>query len=1262
MAGIEIIPPILEFQNVQKGIPISLVVKLKNHEARTKTVRLREPKTSFFSLSQPFYPSKIASGLDLQFEVIFHSDKIDPAKNFYQDKIVLQTEAGEFTLVLKASTPRSNVQIVGDLNFDILPTDSKATKHFQLVNYGSEPSFFKLDWDRNLPIEVKPAGGVLMGHGASNSTVDVTVEVQVREPAALGVDISVMFAPAPLDVLRNFISRRRRTLNAIRASTNGAPLNGGNVTERRSSAVSEGFFEGEGGGGGKEGTLLGTRRSLRSTTPDLASTSSVNTSTALGAHPGSHSVDALDDLNSPLDQISFPASLSEGVAYSDIRKISLSAVVVKQTIELLENVGKIVVTDLDFGSLYYGEGVSKQLVLFNNGPIDINYTISYGTMVEMRGKIEDDPAAAAAAAADSDDPYSDIIMAARQRQKARLTCDNPFSVTPVRGTVPPFGRGKFSVSCTPTQAPIQKGFSTTMPASNQAVRAYEYFAVVEFEGLAQKIKIPLRVRGMPGGVTASPSTLFFGEIMCHEWADLIVTLTNTNTLLTAKFAAAAAGQPGSLPYFEIQPGFGSMLVNGTTQLLVRYWPKSLGTHSGRLKVRVASEKGQHIQDLFIEVNAISIVNPSMTVGGTTTPMMMTTGGGGGGGERGGERGMMASSKKEGTMLVKGGGGGPRSAMMVGGIDKLPQDFERPKRFVDQDQSMQTMLLKAANTSSNKNRTYNSSSTASSSSPLAASSIIPTNSRHLKPSYEKPELVEIYPTQPSKDTYTREEAAALSQHRAKYTAATRLQREARRHQRRMGKIDEGDVNLGMNTRSGLTPPEPQWEQKVEPLWTMEAMREAAPKAQRGWSDRDLEGVSPFPDLPSDAERELCSKELTRDQLGRIVVGPMLIDFEKVSMGSPTTQYLVISNTLDQCIHVVLDLAPLEDFHTSKHSSQVIPAGSLAKFPLTLLSHEFKSIHERIDYTINASHVHSFSVIAEVVPVNLTLNADDLTFQFSLDNWDDFVDKVLVLDNPQRFPVEYSVTLTNPAFKLEHPSGVIRPQSSCELALRWEPDLNGLPVQEGYLVLTVVGGESPRRVLMRGELPESNVRAKEKEVNAGAVAVGAHQHATLQIRNHGTRDSAFRVLLLDPKGSSNSISISNSNALLSISPALGKISPEETMDLDVTFHCDQEGVMNLPIEIEIRGGKRFTVLLKAEGVVPQVEITQDEFDFGRVLLGSFMRLPLEIKNPAPVPVNLICDLTALPEFQLTLPKDAWSPEDYDQCPLRLMSATGSEMGLS
>ncbi len=179
---------------------------------------------------------------------------------------------------------------------------------------------------------------------------------------------------------------------------------------------------------------------------------------------------------------------------------------------------------------------------------------------------------------------------------ALLAGDNPFHVTPLSGTLAPYSKATVAVDYTPSQPGQTKGFNTLLPTSDQvgycwhatpcrshhpplqtvtpkalrcmratsvctrclpltycqrtdpdsgplgrcwpslqAMRTYEYFAVVELLGQPCKLKLPIRGRGMPGGVRLSPASLFFGDVHTHAWADQLLTLSNTNTSMGARY-------------------------------------------------------------------------------------------------------------------------------------------------------------------------------------------------------------------------------------------------------------------------------------------------------------------------------------------------------------------------------------------------------------------------------------------------------------------------------------------------------------------------------------------------------------------------------------------------------------------------------------------------------------------------------------------------------------------------------------------------------
>lgn len=64
------------------------------------------------------------------------------------------------------------------------------------------------------------------------------------------------------------------------------------------------------------------------------------------------------------------------------------------------------------------------------------------------------------------------------------------------------------------------------------------------------------------------------------------------------------------------------------------------------------------------------------------------------------------------------------------------------------------------------------------------------------------------------------------------------------------------------------------------------------------------------------------------------------------------------------------------------------------PLVPQALEIRSVNEKVEYVLNGQHVLSFPLAADIVPVNLDFSAEDLHFQLSLDNWDDWVEKVRV----------------------------------------------------------------------------------------------------------------------------------------------------------------------------------------------------------------------------------------------------------------------------
>lgn len=87
----------------------------------------------------------------------------------------------------------------------------------------------------------------------------------------------------------------------------------------------------------------------------------------------------------------------------------------------------------------------------------------------------------------------------------------------------------------------------------------------------------------------------------------------------------------------------------------------------------------------------------------------------------------------------------------------------------------------------------------------------------------------------------------------------------------------------------------------------------------------------------------------------------------------------------------------------------------------------------------------------------------------------------------------------------------------------------------------------------------------------------------------------------------------------------------------------------IVVDVRGGKSIKIPLKGTAYVPEIDVLEDEFDFGEAFFGSTVRRPLSLKNATAVGASMRVDLRAHPQFTIELPRGNWNSKLYDTCPL-------------
>jgi hypothetical protein len=138
------------------------------------------------------------------------------------------------------------------------------------------------------------------------------------------------------------------------------------------------------------------------------------------------------------------------------------------------------------------------------------------------------------------------------------------------------------------------------------------------------------------------------------------------------------------------------------------------------------------------------------------------------------------------------------------------------------------------------------------------------------------------------------------------------------------------------------------------------------------------------------------------------------------------------------------------------------------------------------------------------------------------------------------------------------------------------------------------------------------------------------------------------------------------------AEGRIEANGSVELCVAFSVRRPGPLDAALEVEPMVGKPLRLPVRANAVVPDVQVAQAAMAVGDAYIGSAARVPLTLHNPSSVGATLVCDLWEHPEFAIHLPRSAWNLSSTPTVPtastarsvsveLRLAAISGSSSKL-
>jgi hypothetical protein len=519
--------------------------------------------------------------------------------------------------------------------------------------------------------------------------------------------------------------------------------------------------------------------------------------------------------------------------------------------------------------------------------------------------------------------------------------------------------------------------------------------------------------------------------------------------------------------------------------------------------------------------------------------------------------------------------------------------------------------------------------------------------------------------PNKNTLTYPETVRKSIHKTKWTEFLKTERLTRekeedvKEKRKLGRdpalMANDPLSLGLDSRSGMLSPRLELPDPIDPLKFAHVDQNlnqggfVKPSNRPAYQLEDgTIAMRRFKVRPESVQEERdCNICLHPMDIVKLVCGPPVLDFGSICAMAKMSKRFAVTNKTKKSIHVKLNVDDIAEI-TADPVEQVVPSGGTAGLGINLCVARVQSgFKQVVTYSVNGEHhTFAFDVAADVVPVNLELSRDSIAFKFNAENWEPYVREMLYVTNTNTYPAEFEFDVPGAAFNLKPMKGIVDAKSAQEVAVEWEP--SKIPGgNECVIVLKVAGATQSQQIKCVGENPEGKLQWRENKVDLKDVSVGSANARFVTIKNTGTSDAFYQIEI--PK--------TDKIFHVGVEPMYGRIEAGSSADIEMTFEASEPGSCKLDLMCHVRGGKSVPLTITAEAIVPRVICSADEFNFDQVYLGGNRTLLVKLVNSSGIQAELDLNLKHYGAFSVDLPKENWSQEDYEDCPVMRMAADGS-----
>jgi len=369
---------------------------------------------------------------------------------------------------------------------------------------------------------------------------------------------------------------------------------------------------------------------------------------------------------------------------------------------------------------------------------------------------------------------------------------------------------------------------------------------------------------------------------------------------------------------------------------------------------------------------------------------------------------------------------------------------------------------------------------------------------------------------------------------------------------------------------------------------------------------------FPSEPnSQAEYRDIMKELNAEELQKVFVGPTTIDFGIVYVKSRVSKFFAVKNQLKTAIVVQIS-SNNGELSESYQKPQIIPPMQVAGFEVCFYSQNLQSFKGSVKYTINGRHEFYFAVNAQVEPVKLLLETNNMAFRFQEKDEEMEILNTITINNKGNAPGKFNWELAqNSVFKISPMKGEVPADSSTKVSIVYKPSGNNFKGESEKLTMQVENGEN-QYLNCTGYVNEAKCEFRETAVDFGNVLVSQEQPKAVYLKNKHKTTAVFKISPRLPPG-------------ITVSPMSGRIPPDSHVELRVAVFSNEERNIADDIVVDVRGGKSARLPVKARVIIPQVKIVEEDFDFGGITYGSTATLKMTLVNGSNLTAVLNVDMT-------------------------------------